>query len=424
MRRGSQAGLAALGAFAVTVFTCAPAALATPGVRPSAKPSAHKPSQKPSSPPAPPPPPCEKPHSFPASHIQGVPWAQSRLGFTNVWKITKGKGVTVAVVDSGINASHPQLAGRVIKSINLTGTPHNTDCYGHGTAVAGIIAAQDERNSSHPVPFVGVAPDVKLISVKIQEGENSTDTGGLLAKGIERAVEAGADIINVSAFNTDYPALRKAVRDAQKHDVLIVASAGNVDPQKKKTEQAAYPASYPGVLSVGAVDENGSLSGFSNTASKVDVTAPGSDIVSTTGDGYVGGLQGTSFSAPYVTGVAALIKASHPKLTYQQIMNRIIRTADGGSAGSGAGMVNPYAAVTALDIDNGRPAAPVNVQPIDIGGPPPVDHRTRNMGALIAAGTTGAALLVLFGGVVAPLGARRRWRPGRVEPPPGDDGET
>src|SRR2546425_266802 len=82
------------------------------------------------------------------------------------WNITRGKGVTVAVVDSGINQSHPQLAGRVVKTIGLTHT-HNTDCYGHGTAVAGIIAAQDERNSKS-MPFVGVAPDIRLISIKIQ----------------------------------------------------------------------------------------------------------------------------------------------------------------------------------------------------------------------------------------------------------------
>lgn len=417
------AGFAVAGSLALTSLVCAPVALATPHAKPSPSPTSRHTTTKASPVPTvtmtktekPPPPPCNKPQSYPASRIETVPWAQQRLDFTNAWKVTRGKGVTVAVVDSGINESHPQLAGRVINSIDLTGT-HNTDCYGHGTEVAGIIAAQDERNSAHPIPFVGVAPDVHLISIKIQDGETSTDSGALLAQGIERAVREGADIINVSVYNVDFPLLERAVRDAQQHGVLVVAAAGNTDPQKKASEQAAYPASYSGVLSVGALGPSGPLSSFSNTTSRVDVSAPGDAIVSSAGDGYAGSLQGTSFSAPYVTGVAALIKASRPTLTAEQIMNRIIATADGNlGAGSGAGMINPYVAVTALGNDSASPTVsrPAVAQPIAIGGPPPADHRTRRIGGLIAAGTIGAALLVTFGGIVIPLGARRRWRPGR-----------
>lgn len=425
---GVRLGAATVAVSALATFVFAPAALALPGAKPSpgtkktaaAKPTAH-PTAKKTAPPAiptPPPTPCNTPPSYPASRLQGIPWAQQRLDFTDVWGITKGKGVTVAVVDSGINQSHPQLAGRVTKSIDLTGT-HNTDCYGHGTEVAGIIAGKDERNGAHPIPFVGVAPEAKLISIKVQDQETSTDGGALLARGIMRAVEAGADIINVSAYNTDYPLLRKAVREAADKHVLIVASAGNTDPQKKASEQEAFPASYPTVLSVGAVGPSGPVSGFSNTTSKVDVTAPGESIISTCGDGYVGDLQGTSFSAPYVTGVAALIKASKPSLTDQQIKQRIIATADGSIGdGSGEGVVDPHAAVTDLVSGSTSPkTTQVEAQPIDIGGPAPVDHHTRDLGALIAAGTIGAALLVVFGGVVVPLGRRRGWRPGRAVPP-------
>ncbi|GAA4640841.1 hypothetical protein GCM10023196_107800 [Actinoallomurus vinaceus] len=428
------AGLAVAGSLALTVTVCAPGALALPGqARPS--PSAHpgKSPTKPTKPtPAPtvtktkiktatPIPPCPTPQSFPAARVQQVPWAQSRLDFTSMWGITRGKGVTVAVVDSGVNQSHPQLAGRVVKSIDLTHT-HNTDCYGHGTAVAGIIAAQDERNSQS-MPFVGVAPDVRLISIKIQNSETSNDDGTLLAKGIMRAVDEGADIINVSATNTDYPLLRHAVEQARKKNVLIVASAGNVEPNKKASEQEAYPASYAGVLSVGAVSPSGPLSDFSNTASKVDVSAPGESIISTEGSGYVGDLKGTSYSAPYVTGVAALVKANKPDLTAPELLKRIVATADHSiGTGSGSGMVNPREAVTALISDtNGPSTSPrAGAQPIDIGGPPPVDHRTRHLGALIAVCAIGGALLVAFAGVVVPLGARRGWRPGRAKLPPDD----
>jgi membrane-anchored mycosin MYCP len=422
--------LALAGSLTTAGLAMAPIAAAAPTPTPShakTRPTAgtsKKPSASPSAaaPVAPPVPPCKKPLSFPASHIPGVPWAQSRLDFIKAWPISRGKGVTVAVVDSGVNAQHPQLAGRV-RSVDLTNT-HNTDCLGHGTWVAGIIAASDERNAAHPVPFVGVAPDAHILSIKDQ----SEDTGGdpaLLARGIRLAVQDGADIINVSAVNTDFPALRSAVRFAQQHDVLIVASAGNTDPTKKASEREEYPASYPSVLSVGAVGQSG-LTDFSNTTSRVDVSAPGDDIISTSGDGYVGRLQGTSFAAPYVAGIAALIKASKPGITAQQIKNRIIATADGSvGSGSGNGVVNPFLAVTAIGDFNASPT-PSNrpvAQPIDIGGPPPIDHRARKIGGLVAAGTLGAALLVVFGGVVAPIGARRGWRPGRAAPIRDNDSE-
>lgn len=429
------AGVAVAVSLSVTTLVCAPIALAAPGAGPTPttarksptraapRPTVTKTTTKTAKPPPPPPPPCKKPDSYPASRVKAIPWAQPRLDFTSVWNITRGKGVTVAVVDSGINRDHPQLGGRVVKSIDLTGT-HNTDCLGHGTQVAGIIAARDERNANPPMPFVGVAPDVHLISIKIQDGETSNDNGTLLARGIERAAQEGADIINVSATNTNFPLLRQAVRFAQKRGALIVAAAGNTDPRKKANEQEAFPASYPGVLSVGALGQSGPVAGFSNTTSRVDVSGPGDGIVSTSGDGYIGDLQGTSYATPYVAGVAALVMASKPDLTPQQIIHRITATADGGvGAGSGGGMVNPHEAVTALvsDTGSGTPTQRAVAQPIDIGGPPPVDHRTRNLGGLIAGGAAGAALLVAFAGIVVPLGARRGWRPGRAKPPAPDD---
>ena len=421
--------LAGSAAFAglVPVALAAPGA-AVPGAKPTPttshtsarpKPGGSKtPSTSPSNtaPPKPPILPCKTPPSFPASRMTGVPWAQTRLDFVKAWPITRGRGVKVAIVDSGVNGRHPQLTGRVSRNVDLTHT-HNTDCFGHGTEVAGIIAAQDERNAAHPVSFVGVAPDVQLISIKDQIEGRGGDPA-LLAKGIRLAVHMGADIINVSATNTDYPDLRDAVRVAERHDVLIVAAAGNTDPRQKASEREEFPASYPSVLSVGAVGRDG-LADFSNTTSRVDVTAPGEDIVSTAADGYFWPVKGTSYSAPYVAGVAALIKSAKPDLTAQQIKNRIIATADGSiGTGSGGGVVNTYDAVTALGDFSATPAPsrqPV-AQPIDIGGPRPVDHRARKIGGLVAAGTLGLALLVIFGGVVTPIGIRRGWRPGRAAP--------
>lgn len=411
--------LALVGSLGSAGVAMAPIAAAAPEsghakARPAAA-NSKKPSAKPTAPAKPPPPPCKTPPSFPASRIPTVPWAQTRLDFQKAWPFSKGKGVTVAVVDSGVNAQHPQLAGHV-RGIDLTHT-HNTDCFGHGTQVAGIIVAQDEQNAAHPVSFLGVAPEAHILSIKDQANDQGGDPA-LLAEGIKLAVQEGADIINVSATNTNYPALREAVLFAQRHDVLIVASAGNSTPEQKATEREEYPASYPSVLSVGSVGESG-LSSFSNTASRVDVSAPGDDITSTSGNGYVGRLQGTSYSAPYVAGIAALIKASKPDITAEQIKNRIIATADGSvGTGSGNGVVNPFQAVTAIGDFKATPAPSRQAvaQPIDIGGPPPVDHHARTVGGLVAATTLGLALLVVFGGVVAPIGARRGWRPGRAAP--------
>lgn len=410
-----SAGVAVAGVLVLGSAT--PAALAAPATKP--KPTA---SHVTKPPPPPPPPPCPTVQSLPASKIPGIPWAQTRLDLDGAQKYTRGKGVTIAVVDSGINASHPQLRGRVIGQTDLTHTG-DRDCVGHGTRVAGIIAAQDERNSKK-IPVVGVAPDAHLISIKVQNSTESSDNGQALAGGIEEAVRRGVDIINVSITNISFPALHAAILHAERKGILVVAAAGNTDPQKRKDEQAAFPASYPGVLSVGALSVTGPVSSISNTTSKVDVSAPGDDITAIQGMGYNwGDLQGTSYAAPYVTGVAALIESKMPGKTPQQIINRIKRTADGSEGkGSGAGMVNPSRALTDLGNDDIVPtqAPVVEAQPADIGGPAPVDHHSRTIGGLVAAVTLGLALLAVFAGVVTPLGIRRNWRPGSVVLPAND----
>ncbi|URM96354.1 S8 family serine peptidase [Actinomadura madurae] len=414
MRGGRiAAGTASLALTSGLAF--APAAAAAPADRPRAAPT---PTKKPAKPkktqqraPAPK---CNKQIGQPASAITVEPWAQRRLDFEQAWPITRGGGVTVAVVDSGINAAHPQLKGKVAASFDASGTTTD-DCLGHGTEVAGIIAATDMRNRD--VPFVGVAPQVKLLNAKFASGE-STQDNTLLPKAITWAAEHGAKVINVSSAAPDTPALRAAVQAAQRRDVLIVAAAGNVAQDQRGKESAAYPASYKGVLSVAAVDEAGTITGFSNIKTRIDVSAPGQNVISTLGNGYAGGLQGTSFGAPYATGVAALVRAKHPDLNYQQVINRILITAEGGNGqGSGHGMISPLQAVSGLVDPNARPGA-ADARPLSgavpIAKPEPVDHRARTIGLVVAGGALAAALLVALGGAVIPLGRRRGWRPGRA----------
>ncbi|WP_113702685.1 type VII secretion-associated serine protease mycosin [Nonomuraea lactucae] len=338
-------------------------------------------------------------------------WAQRRLDARSVWKVTRGEGVTVAVIDSGLDLKHPSLAGAVVKQVDLTRTGHR-DCMGHGTATAGIIAGRYLRG----VPFHGVAPAARLISYK-QTNEQDGDVAKL-ADAIVKAAEAGAGVINVSVQASDQPDLKAAVDYALSRDIVIVAAAGNVD--KGGVSSPAFPAAYEGVLSVGSATEDGRLSDFSNVGSRVGVVAPGEKITSTwTGRSFRGDLEGTSFAAPYVAGVAALVRSRYPRLSGDQVRRRIEKTADGALGdGTGAGMVNPLLAVTAV-----LPSEQVAVAP---PLPPPLPEGVvakrpeADQHAIDVALTVGAAALALVGvGVVArmvvPLGRRRGWRAGRQD---------
>src|SRR5690242_12016664 len=288
-----------------------------------------------------------------------APWAQQELGFASVWQRTRGAGVTVAVVDSGVDAN-PQFGDRVIPGPDLVagtkpGIPPGADCVGHGTAVASIIAAA-------PVPgvsFTGVAPAARILSVKI----SGTDTfpTSVTPQGIMDAVQFGADVINLSlATPNDVQGLRNAVEYALRHNVVVVAAAGNDIGQGGTDANDAndgtgpfYPAAYPGVLAVGAIGPGGVLAGFSDRYTPVGVTAPGVNVTSaypgTFPAAYDAVQNGTSFAAAFVSGVVALVRSAHPGLTAAQVVARIEATAHGGTGpGTGHGMVDPVRAVSAV----------------------------------------------------------------------------
>jgi type VII secretion-associated serine protease mycosin len=285
-----------------------------------------------------------------------APWAQQELGFASVWKRTRGGGVTVAVVDSGVDAN-PQFGDRVIPGPDLVagtkpGIPPGADCVGHGTAVASIIAAA-------PVPgvsFTGVAPAARILSVKI----SGTDTfpTSVTPQGIMDAVQFGADVINLSlATPDDVQGLRNAVEYALRHNVVVVAAAGNDIEQGSADGNEGtgpfYPAAYPGVLAVGAIGPGGVLAGFSDRYTPVGVTAPGVNVTSaypgTFPAAYDAVQNGTSFAAAFVSGVVALVRSAHPGLNAAQVVARIEATAHGGTGpGTGHGMVDPVRAVTAV----------------------------------------------------------------------------
>lgn len=334
--------------------------------------------------------------------------------------------MTVAVVDSGVSADSPQLAGRLIEPERaLTGTDPAVDCVGHGTGVAGIIAAADQRRRGNP--FFGVAPDARILSIKITDsgGANGVDPN-LLAEGILAAADAGAQVINVSTqLPSDSAALRGALAEAARRDAVVVASAGNDDQSGQAgpyfpAEYSADPVHFRNVLSVGAIQPDGTLPSFADPKTHVSVVAPGTGVLTLAPEATYQTVGGTSYAAPFVSGVAALVRAAQPKLTAAEVVNRIIATADGGTvAGTGAGVVDPVQAVTAVlpgeGTAVGRAPAP-SPATVSVPRPPQADRFGRVLAYAVTGGALAAAALVVAAGVIVPAGRRRGWKPGRAEP--------
>lgn len=345
----------------------------------------------------------------PKSQLTGEPWAQQSLSIKQAQSKATGRGVIVAVIDSGVEPRNPQLKGQVIKHVDLTKTGVR-DCVGHGTAVTGIIAAKPGDS-----PFYGVAPDAKIISFKFAVGPTNNDNR-LVAKAIDQAVKLGADVINISSQTpTDLPEMRAAVQRALHRQVVIVAAAGNQEREGDGIVVPVYPAQYDGVIAVGAIEQSGQVTQFSNDKTRISVIAPGNQIITTAPDGGYYSKDGTSFAAPFVAGVAALVKQRYPRLTAEQVKHRIEATANGSSGlGTGHGIVNPHEAVTAvLTPGNSRPAAAANT-PVRIVLPERPDPFTRAMALGITGGALGAAALVAAAASIIPRGRRRGWRPGRT----------
>ncbi len=339
--------------------------------------------------------------------LTGEPWAQQALQFSSVWSLASGRGVTVAVVDSGVDYT-PQLAGRV-SYIDVTGQGPQ-DCVGHGTAVASIIAAGDLR--ARGIPFYGVAPAARILSVRVNTGVNGYSS--LLAQGIRDAAAAGAQVINVSVQTpADSGPLRAAVSYALSRDAVVVAAAGNDNPGSSMTGPF-YPASYPGVISVAAVNPTGAVTSYTDTRTPVSVTAPGANVASAWPGGFNPTNQGTSFAAAFVSGEAALLRSAYPRLTAAQMVSRIEATADGSTgARTGTGMINPVQAVTSV-LPPPVPGSSARPRPVSVPRIPQGDPVTRTVALSVTGGAIAAAFLVAVAAAVVPRGRRRRWQPGRV----------
>ena len=278
-------------------------------------------------------------------------WGLTAIGAPSVWSITRGAGVTVAVIDSG-SGPHPDLdanmeVGRTIfGSIDSAGMSDVDADKGHGTHVAGIIAAAADNG----IGGAGVAPQVRILPIRALDSLGSGDSKDV-SKSVRFAVDSGAKVINLSlGGELESPSLTSAIQYAVDRNVLVVAAAGN------GTASAApkWPAASDLTLAVTAVDRTNNVTSFDQRGDYIDLAAPGTSILSTARNDYA--LQsGTSMAAAFVSGAAALLFAAQPSITAAQVRDILQRTAtDIGSPGRdttfGYGLVNMVAAFAELDV--------------------------------------------------------------------------
>ncbi|CNE04010.1 protease [Mycobacterium tuberculosis] len=365
-----------------------------------------------------------------ADQIRSREWHLKVLHAQKAWKYSKGRGVTVAVLDTGVDANHPDLTGHVVNGPDLTGGVRSpgTRYWGlHGTSMASIISGHG-HGPGLSQGMMGVAPLSHVLSVRVTlenddplRRDNGQQNGGgehdAVAQGIRYAVDHGAGIINMSLgggrqFYTGTKSQEAAIKYALAKGVVLIASAGN-DGSGANREN--FPASYPGVIAVGALDRRLRLWKDSNRRSHAAVCAPGVDIVSAdASNGYVVGT-GTSASSAMVAGVAALVRSRYPKLTPAEVRKALIQGSParpGHPTGSAAcrGTVDALRTLYAAHKINKTSSGPVETPPpTPSATPAPVAALPeRDSGVLLPLVLGGGGLLVVLGLV---LGWRQRRRP-------------
>ncbi|MFC8349413.1 type VII secretion-associated serine protease mycosin [Streptomyces sp. NPDC057280] len=363
-----------------------------------------------------------------AAHADGIrakQWALEAMHTQEAWQTTKGKGVTVAVLDTGVEDDHPDLVGNVLEGKDMVGFGAGRGDRAwarHGTAMAGIIAGHGHGYANGD-GVMGIAPEAKILPVRVilEDGDSArgkarNTRGNALAEGIRWAADHGADVINLSLGDDSKsahpePAEDEAVQYALKKGVSVIASAGNGG---EKGDHISYPAAYPGVIAATAVDRYGTRASFSTRRWYATVAAPGDDVVIADPDHKYYEGWGTSAAAAFVSGAVALVKAAHPGLTPAQIKKLLEDTARDAPVGGrddsrGYGFVDPAAALEAaarLDPEGLKSAAYGDRYFGPGPDAPRTDDGTTDWAAPLA-GSVGGVLLVTA--VVLWRGRRERY---------------
>lgn len=302
-----------------------------------------------------------------ADAVRGQEWYLEFLHLSEAHRITEGDGVIVAVVDTGVNARQPELAGNVLPGYdNMYGLNGWNDDDGHGTAMASIIAGHGKNAADGTL---GVAPKARILPIKVSESGDDGNYSDFL-HGIGWAADHGAKVINISLAGEASDEEGEAIRRAIAADAVVVAAAGN----RPEDTEVGWPAAYPGVIAAAGVDRNGNHAELSVTGPQIVLSAPAVDITSPHADGQYVTASGTSDSAAIIAGVAALVRAKYPRMSAAEVVHRLTATAiDKGPPGRddeyGYGIVNPVAALTA-DV----PPLPASPTAIPTRAPPAPDQ--------------------------------------------------
>ncbi|GIG63856.1 type VII secretion-associated serine protease [Phytomonospora endophytica] len=286
-----------------------------------------------------------------ADDVRPKQWQLDSLHAADAWPQSTGAGTIVAVLDSGVDADHVDLRGKVlpgadfVKSTDGSGGDGTEDPVGHGTSVAALIGGLNDADG-----VVGVAYDAQILPVRVLDKDNRYDDAGVVARAVRWAVDHGADVVNLSLGGVGKsPELAEAITYALSREVVVIACTGNVDSSKDDEQGVWFPARMPGVVAVSGLSPDGEFWDGALTGTETVLTAPADHLTSAHPDGYWN-IQGTSFAAPLVSATAALIRAKYPDLSAANVINRLIFTAaDLGKPGRdevyGFGLVNPVGAL-------------------------------------------------------------------------------
>ncbi|MFI5932848.1 type VII secretion-associated serine protease mycosin [Actinoplanes sp. NPDC051494] len=357
-----------------------------------------------------------------ADEIRDQQWHLEYLKVAEAQKVSTGKGVTVAVIDSGVS-DHPDLSGSVLEGADFfeKGGDGRIDKSGHGTAVAGLIAAHGKNGDG----ALGIAPEAKILPIRVLGAKGSIDNrspdseklGKDVALALDYAVKHGAKVINVSLSVRQTGALTTALSAAAAADVVVVAAAGN----RPRDFAIIAPAFSSDAMAVGAIGRSGSIADVTVTGAAMDISAPGEEMTVLGKDGrYESDIRGTSLSSPIVAGAAALLRSKYPDMKATEVVERLESTAvDKGDpgvdpvyghgvidivaalkGGPGAGEPSSAPATSASTSDAATPSASAAL--------PEVESSSSNAGLIVG----GIALVVLLGGAGLFFALRSRSRPG------------
>lgn len=297
-----------------------------------------------------------RPTAFRTDSSRWRQWALDRLQAERAWDLPRGTPPVVAVLDTGVDASHPELDNVLVPGTDVVyGGDGRTDLTGHGTHVAGILAAEVGNGSG----IAGLLPDAQLMPVRVF-GYDGVAWGSDVAKGIIWAVDHGARVLNLSLGSpTSDPVLQSAVLYAEAQGAVVVAAAGN---DGATTKVPSYPAAYDEVVAVGATDSIDRRLSSSSIGPYVDVAAPGGGIYSTYPRRKYTSLSGTSMAAPYAAATAALVMGAWPSLAPAQVRQHLAETADdvatpGVDAATGHGLIDPVQALLTQPVGVAHAAA-------------------------------------------------------------------